>query len=157
MGYRDDLYVKGNIIGWTGDIDGDAFSVYFADCGGAQPKTVRIADVDQVVVQFGHITQKHDCPYNIGREEVDECFSYAIYNSDGAMRESVLGKPGKYKLARGKSIKDKDYAVFHTSRSSFNRVTKGSIARLASVIAIFPNIKTRYTTDRQKFEEWLRG
>jgi hypothetical protein len=155
MGYRDDFYVKDNIIGWTGDIDGDSFSVYFADCIGNPPKTVRIADVDQIVVQFGHITQKHDCPYNIGREEVGECFSYAIFNGGGSgnMTETTLGKKGLERLKGGKAVEDKHHKVFHDSRSAFNPVTNGTIGRLAAVINNFPSIKTRYT-DKPGFKKW---
>ena len=158
MGYRDDFYVKENIIGWTGDINGDAFTVYFADCDGSPPRTVRIAGVDQIVVQFGHITQKHDCPYNIGREEVGECFSYSIFNGggNGAMIESALGKKGMGKLKRGERLEDRDHKVFHDSRSAFNPVSSGSVERLAAVINKFKNIKTMYT-DVAGFREWLRN
>jgi hypothetical protein len=157
MGYKDDFYVKTNIIGWTGDINGKAFSVYFADCGGSPPKTVRVANVDQVVVQFGHITQKHDCPYNIGREEVDECFSYSITNGGkgGTMNECVIGEVGLEKLKSGKGITDKDHDVIHPSRSPFNSVTNGSIDRLAAVIDKFTTLKTRYT-DVAGFKKWLK-
>lgn len=156
MGYRDDFYKKENIIGWTGDINGDSYSVYFADCIGNPPKTVRVADVDQIVVQFGHITQKHDCPYNIGREEVGESFSYSIFNGGkgGAMQEAVIGQTGLDKLESGKKLRAKDHKVFHDSRSAFNNVTKGSIDRLASVISKFTTLKTRYT-DEAGFEKWL--
>jgi hypothetical protein len=158
MGYKDDFYVKQNIIGWTGDINGKAFSVYFADCGGTPPKTVRVADVDQIVVQFGHITQKHDCPYNIGREEVGESFSYSIFNGGGGgrMTESVIGEVGLEKLKSGKGITDDDHDVFHDSRSPFNSVTKGSIDRLAAVIDKFTTLKTRYT-DTAGFQKWLKA
>ena len=158
MGYKDDFYVKENIIGWTGDINGDAFTVYFADCGGSPPRTVRIAGVDQIVVQFGHITQKHDCPYNIGREEVGECFSYSIFNGgkDGTMIESTLGRKGMDKLERGERIGDADHRVFHPSRSAFNPVTSGSIGNLAVVIGNFKDIKTRYN-DVAGFREWLKN
>jgi hypothetical protein len=156
MGYRDDFYVKENIIGWTGDINGDAFTVYFADCHGSPPRTVRIAGVDQIVVQYGHITQKHDCPYNIGREEIDECFSYSIFNGgrNGTMIESKLGNRGMSKLMRGDQLEDIDHEVFHPSRSAFNPVSSGSIERLAAVIDKFKDIKTRYT-DVDGFRHWL--
>lgn len=156
MGYRDDFSVKDNIIGWTGDIDGDSFSVYFADCIGSPPKTVRIADVDQIVVQYGHITQKHDCPYNIGREEVGECFSYAIFNGgeSGNMTETILGDKGLERLKSGSAVEDEHHQVFHDSRSAFNPVTNGTIGRLAAVIDNFTLIKTRYT-DKLGFRQWL--
>lgn len=156
MNYRDDFYRKRNIIGWTGDITGDAFSVYFADCDGNPPRTVRIAGVDQIVVQFGHITQKHDCPYNIGREQVGECFSYSIFNGGkgGQMTESKLGNRGMKRLARGSQVEDTDHKSFHDSRSPFHPVTQASIESLAAVIGKFPDIKTRYI-DTVGFEKWL--
>ncbi len=158
MGYRDDFYVKKNIIGWTGDINGDAFTVYFADSMGSPPKTVQVGGVDQIVVEFGHITQKHDCPYNIGREEVGESFSYSIFNNgpDGAMTESALGEMGVGKLKRGEKVGDKDHEDFHTSRNKFNSVTNGTIDRLAVVIPKFTKLKTRYT-DTAGFQKWLKA
>lgn len=155
MGYRDDFYVQANIIGWTGDIDGKAFTVYFADSCGNPPKTVRVGGVDQIVVQYGHITQKHDCPYNEGREQVGECFSYSIFNggSDGHMQECVLGQPGVSKLASGKKVSDDDHQVFHDSRNAFHPVTNGTSARLATVIGKCKELKTRYT-DRPGFDAW---
>jgi hypothetical protein len=157
MGYKDDFYVKKNIIGWTGDINGDEFSVYFADCDGSPPPTVRIADVDQIVVQYGHITQKHVCAYNVGREEVHECFSYAIYNgTSGSMEESELGPQGKDKLDTGKRVDKSDHEVLHQSRGVFHPVTKGTIDRLAALIPKFTSIKTRYT-DSEGFEKWKKA
>lgn len=153
-GYRDDFYVERNILGWTGDINGDAFTVYFADSCGDPPRTVRIGNVDQIVVQYGHITQKHDCPYNEGREEVGESFSYSIFNgSGGHMQEAILGQPGVSKLESGRRVKDKDHRVFHDSRNVFNPVTSGSSARLAKVIDKCKDLKTRYT-DRAGFDAW---
>ena len=33
MGYRDDFYIKDNILGYTGDLSDIKFTVYFADAG----------------------------------------------------------------------------------------------------------------------------
>ena len=151
--YRPDFYVAANIIGWTGDIDGDSFTVYFADSCGNPPRTVRIGTADQIVVQFGHITQKHECPFNEGREEVGESFSYSVYNEGGRMHEAVLGDPGVSKLAAGQNVKKSDHNVFHDSRGKFNPVTKGSVDRLAQVITRCKELKTRYT-DKPGFDAW---
>lgn len=56
MGYKDDFYCIGNMIGYTGDIH-DFPTVYFLRevAGGSF---------------YGHITQKHDLPGNVGRLHV---------------------------------------------------------------------------------------
>ena len=58
MGYRDDFYCVGNMIGYTGDVH-DFPTVYFLikAPGGSI---------------YGHITQKHKMPGNVGRMYVDD-------------------------------------------------------------------------------------
>jgi hypothetical protein len=74
MGYRDDFYKKDNILGYTGDLMKDP-TVYFADAGGLNPKTVDVDGRTQVLVSFGRITQDHPHKNNIGRGKVHECYS----------------------------------------------------------------------------------
>lgn len=62
-GYRDDFYIPGNIIGFTGDVDSDP-TVYF-----------------QRGNEVGHITQAHDIAQNVGREEVKPYAAYSIGNN----------------------------------------------------------------------------
>lgn len=57
MGYRDDFYCVENMIGYTGDVHNFP-TVYFL-------KSVTGGSF------YGHITQKHDMPGNVGRMEVN--------------------------------------------------------------------------------------
>ena len=70
MGYRDDFYIVGNIIGYTGTVHLNP-TVYF-----------------QHNDEYGHITQAHDVKENIGREEVHQHPDYSIRNEmiDGSLR-----------------------------------------------------------------------
>ena len=77
MGYRDDFYNAENIIGYTGDID-DGPTVYFLRDLGAYKL-------------YGRITQKHDHPKNIGREEVRQADTYENKRDSGVMGEWVDG------------------------------------------------------------------
>lgn len=62
MGYRDEFYSAANIVGYTGDPANNP-TVYFRQ-GNA----------------FGRITQDHDDPTNIGREQVRAHDDYRIEN-----------------------------------------------------------------------------
>lgn len=139
MGYRDDFYTKDNILGYTGKLD-DNPTVYFADAGRMNPKTVKVGGRDQVVVSFGHITQAHDIATNVGREQVDESWSYSIHNivenGHEHAQEAVYGR------LRGAA--EPTHVDFHTSRNRFEAVTKGNLDILARAIAKFPNIKKMY-------------
>ena len=90
MGYRDDFYIVGNIIGHTGKAHSDA-TVYF-----------------QHGDEYGHITQNHEIEENIGREEVKQHANYSIRN------EMVDGS-----LASVERTGPDDDDIFHTSRSEF--------------------------------------
>ncbi|MCK5818226.1 MAG: hypothetical protein KAH18_03025 [Psychromonas sp.] len=70
MGYRDDFYIKKNIIGHTGNIKSGSPSIYFHD-------RTRSA--------FGCVTTFHIEPRNIGRETVMEDNNYLIFNSNDFM------------------------------------------------------------------------
>ena len=70
MGYRDDFYVIGNIIGHTGSAHSDP-TVYF-----------------QQGNEYGHITQAHRLKENVGREVVSQHANYTIGNQliNGSLR-----------------------------------------------------------------------
>lgn len=68
MGYRDDFYTADNLVGHTGDPKNHP-TVYF------------MRDIGPTVL-FGHITQKHEIPENVGRERVDEHPEYLITNEE---------------------------------------------------------------------------
>ncbi len=79
MGYRDDFYIKENIIGYTG-------SILFA-----LPPTIYFYDCTRKFL--GHITQLHEISANIGREKVFYAEDYLIFNSnegDPAMQASII-------------------------------------------------------------------
>src|SRR5215218_5752828 len=139
MGYRDDFYTKDNILGYTGKLQ-DNPTVYFADAGRMNPKTVKVNGKEQVVVTYGHITQAHDMPTNVGRERVDESYSYSIHNvkenGEEHAQEAVYGTLVGAKKAA--------HHEFHTSRNRFEASTKGNIEILALAISKFPAIKKMY-------------
>jgi hypothetical protein len=139
MGYRDDFYIKDNILGYTGNLHGNP-TVYFADAGGVNPKLVKVGDRTQVVVSFGHITQVHDIPTNIGREEVGESWSYSISNVQ--MSDGIHGQECIYGYLKG--AKKPEHVDFHTSRNPFESATKGNLEILALAIDKFPKIKKMY-------------
>jgi hypothetical protein len=163
MGYRDDFYAKENIIGYTGDLTNKPgeVTVYFADAGGRNPRTVTVEGRQKVLISFGHITQVHGTKGNVGREEVHVAFSYHIFNARGSdglehAEECVYGHldalysrnrlPGvRYRHERTGAI-DYNSRSFHTSRNRFESVTAGNRDLLAQVIARHQAIKGRYTT-----------
>lgn len=144
MGYRDDFYTKDNILGYTGTLE-DNPTVYFADAGGINPRTVKVGGKDKVLVSFGHITQVHEIATNVGRERVGESYSYTIANViyDGKERaqECVYGQEELDKLGlRGYPTPD-GHLDWHVSRNRFESVTAGNIQILALAITKHQNIK----------------
>lgn len=112
MGYRDDFYKAENMIGYSGSVS-SAPTVYFQDGN-----------------EFGHITQKHDLPQNVGRMEVYANANYVI--------ENVQTKEGLRLIER---IGDQ---VFHVSRGTLKRIEEVPFedqAVLLQAIRQFPNEK----------------
>jgi hypothetical protein len=154
MGYRDDFYIKDNILGYTGNLHKDP-TVYFADAGGTAPKIAKVNGKDKVLVSFGHITQFHDMADNIGRGPVDESTSYSIYNNAQGFAEECVYGPRECDRVFGKGVakelekygeegvtKDGHY-IFHPSRNLFIPVNSGSIDTLAKAITKFTELKDR--------------
>lgn len=79
MSYRDDFYIKDNIIGYTGDILNNP-TVYFKKVDGTGQ------------IEFGRITQEHDDESNVGRNVVRTARDYAITNVNGKAQEYYNGK-----------------------------------------------------------------
>ena len=108
MGYRDDFYMVQNIIGYTGDLKSFP-TVYFL-----------------TATEYGHITQKHDIPQNVGRMEVASAVGYWIGNE---MVGSTL-----------KLVEKMNGKIMHESRSTLTKVDtfdpsqKDTVALLASAI-----------------------
>lgn len=124
MSYRDDIYKPENLIGYTGHIDKNP-SVYF-----------------QKGTSYGHITQFHYVPFNVGREEVGDSATYAIGNED------VDGKQVSVERADGE--------VIHTSRTAFtpkSGLTANQLALLYQAITKFPELKEMATMPDQKYQQ----
>ena len=143
MGYRDDFYKKENILGYTGDLADIKYTVYFADAGGLNPKTVEVDGKQQVLVQFGRITQEHPHKDNIGRGEVHECYSYSIFNENGQAKECVYGRSELKKIGMRQKGGEDEHLSFHTSRNSFEPVNGGNLEILASAITRFQKAKDK--------------
>ena len=62
MGYRDDFYTADNLIGYSGDLYKTP-TVYFESDS-----------------EYGHITQAHPYPQNVGREPVESNEGYFLGN-----------------------------------------------------------------------------
>jgi hypothetical protein len=107
MGYRDDFYRTANIIGYSGQIRSFP-SVYFKSSS-----------------EYGHITQIHSYPQNVGRMKVESSVGYTIGNEpiDGVLKlvEKVNGN------------------IFHESRSTLTRIVgHQDFALLAQAIWRYP-------------------
>lgn len=116
MAYRNDLYNMRNIIGYTGDL---AYfpTVYFRRGN-----------------EYGHITQHHMLPYNVGREEVAFHLQYHIGNY--------------YRGGRIKAIEWEGMNNIHTSRNPFitrDNFRPGDLLTLAAALYRFPDVKMRYS------------
>ncbi len=154
MGYKDGFYIKDNILGYTGDLNNNP-TVYFADAGGINPKIVNVDGRQQVVVTFGHITQAHDDPTNVGRGAVMESYSYSIYNnSQGFAEECVygprecerlFGREGRIELEGygDEGVTADGHYIFHPSRNRFIPVNNGNVNILALAIEKFKDVKVR--------------
>ncbi len=127
MPYRDNLYQKENIIGYTGDPLNNP-TVYFK-------KENKNEDGSVKSVTYGHITQDHGLYFNIGREEAGVAETYEIKN-DGKLNEQ--GKKTAQEYADG--------VMFHPSRNPFTDVSKnkGMKEYLSDSIDRYTEIKQRY-------------
>jgi hypothetical protein len=102
MGYRDDFYKAANVIGYTGQVHKNP-TVYFFDGK-----------------EFGHITQYHPIPLNIGREAVHTSINYTIRNDgdNGGLVEYNDGKkihPSRNPFVAKKDISADDLALLYQS------------------------------------------
>lgn len=128
MGYRDDFYIVGNIIGYTGKAHSDA-TVYF-----------RHGD------EYGHITQNHDIKENIGREEVKQHADYSIANEmvEGSLRCVERTGPD-------------DDDIFHTSRSTFVSVAGlSSLQKNVLAQSIYNFTSQKKISSIQDIESYIR-
>jgi len=129
MGYRDDFYVVGNIIGHTGKAHSNA-TVYF-----------------QHGNEYGHITQNHEIKENIGREEVNQHASYSIGN------EMVDGS-----LASVERTGPDDDDIFHTSRSNFvSLVDMSPVQRKILAQSIYNFTSQKKISSIRDIESYIRA
>ena len=83
MGYCDYLYKRENIIGYSGDLKSNPTVYFLTESRDEQGniKTQTVKGVAQILFQNGHITQSHPNQNNIGREKMQESYSYSIMNA----------------------------------------------------------------------------
>ena len=126
MGYCDEFYVVGNIFGYTGDLQ----CVFGAGGVLESGPTVYF----QTATEYGHITQVHRKPANVGREQV---------------RTKLTGYVGQNELVKGETrFVQKVYQyVMHTSRSALVTVGQGeteTLDLLAQAITRYTEVKPMY-------------
>jgi hypothetical protein len=143
MVYRDDFYIKNNIIGYTGDLTRIDFTAYFADAGCMNPRTVEADGRQQVLVSFGRITQDHPHKDNIRRGAAYECYSYCIVNEGDRAKYCVHGRRELRKIGMREKGGEEEFLSFHASRNRFESVTDGNIEILAKAIERFPNPRAK--------------
>ena len=114
MGYRDDFYVVGNIVGYTGEIN-SSLTVYFNSS-----------------TEYGRITQTHKKADNIGRNKVRSNAGHTMQNED---------YDGKYRLVEriNGDVTHKSRNVFYP----VNTLTQGDRDVLAQSILNFEEAKPR--------------
>jgi hypothetical protein len=156
VAYKPNFYQAGNIVGYTGRI-GESPTVYFMD--------------DR---HYGHITQAHDCPLNVGRELIKRLWfkspvagtdingnnynrlAYRMGNhpQSGVLVEwyekafqspETVGHGRRTGVLSGESGRD-----IHTSRNPFNAVDLNTRPQLEESIQMFRHRKKRYV-DEAKF------
>ena len=148
MGYRDDFYKLDNMIGYTGVLHKQP-TVYF---------------YDSATHGFGHITQQHSDPTNVGREQYNADDKYKIENAKIYKNNYPVGEfkedegleilDGKYNVEWATN-KDGHQASFHTSRGPFRPIkpstffpnagrSEMAISVCGAAIRDFPNLKSMY-------------
>ena len=128
MGYYDDFYQPGNILGYTGILTENP-SVYF------------LQDLGHTQV-FGRITQAHEDSDNVGRSLVRRAANYkwTYKNSHGVHYESAF-------VTDVWSDRDGWVAVNafwdHESRSPFHRAEYKELFTLMVAILTYPDLKKK--------------
>lgn len=124
MGYRDDFYAIGNIIGYSGTLT-DFPTVYF------------LTDAE-----FGHITQKHGYAQNVGRNAVKSAAHYSIGN------ERVRGVMKLVEKMRGHVFHESRSTLKRVDPNDFETVDFRVLGILAQAIRDNPNEKNISTFSR---------
>jgi hypothetical protein len=121
MAYRNDFYTLRNIIGYTGDLR-YLPTVYF-----------------QRGHEYGHITQHHMLPYNVGREHVAYHPQYRIANH--------------YRGGRIRAVEIEGMDIVHPSRNPFisrDGFGPGDLLTLSAAIFRFQELKLCYADPRNR-------
>ena len=129
MGYRDDFYIVGNIVAYTGDINANP-TVYFENLA------VR-------GTEFGRITQDHSDPNNIGRNKVHIKADYRLENRQLVDSVDLCGLVVTHRTTGVEFYDGQDQ---HTSRNAaIFRVNFGARALpiQAQAIVRFPDEKNK--------------
>jgi hypothetical protein len=117
MGYRDDFYVRGNIVGHTGSVN-DNPTVYF-----------------QSDSECGRITQHHDKKDNIGRSAVRSSTGYSLANEKDINGEMVAVE--RQNGERVHTSRNKFVPIQETSDND--------LALLLQSLWKFPELKSKYS------------
>lgn len=117
MGYRDDFYAIGNIIGYSGTLI-DFPTVYF-----------------QTATEFGHITQRHGYVQNVGRNAVENAAHYTIGN------ELVNGVPKLVEKKHGQVFHESRSTLKRIDPNNFETVDFRVLGILTQAIRDNPNEK----------------
>jgi hypothetical protein len=115
MSYRDDFYIKENIIGFTGN-PAKAPTVYF-----------------KRDTTFGRITQEHKDKNNIGRSEVRTFNDYSITNNGNGVAEEFYNNEVQH------TSRNSFVPVFNNPNGN-NEV----VDELAKAINKFTDLKSKY-------------
>ena len=149
MGYKDEFYKEDNIIGYTGHLLRDP-TVYFFESGimyltTGMPKTINIHGKDQILLMFGHITQKYSNSDYLRRERVRKSYSYSIcnifINKIKTAQECVYGVEELDKLNLGRIDVGEGHMLLHKSRSEFIPINENNKKLLVPAIDKYLNLK----------------
>ena len=159
MAYGDFLYKRDNIIGYTGNLKKNPTVYFVREAQNAQGgvKVTRVGDRTQILFLNGHITQHHDVQTNIGRELVNESWSYTLANVDkskvpdenfeGLKLQETFHQSEVPATARGFFKTPDGFSDFHISRNQFVQLTREDAdawMELAKAITRFTSIKKLY-------------
>lgn len=158
MAYEPNFYQAQNIVGYTGEI-GKSPTVYFMDNK-----------------NYGHITQDHPCPLNVGREPIHALIASPAQGTDiNGMRLTLFYRatndptsnqlvewyekvytPPRTPGGRRGAVVGLGYeqgVKVHTSRNTFIESDDTTRPALEEALKKFEDIKKRYSVDgKPKFE-----
>ena len=137
MGYRDDLYRPIHMIGYTGQLNDQPTAYFFNPEDGS----------------YGHITQAHEYPANIGREGVHSHESYSLANEvvEGVLRNVERRFGHAFHTSRNPLIPICASKFFPDADSDFR-----AFALLAPAIVRFPEMKEWSSMNKDEKRAYLK-